>query len=138
MRPIGLRSARAAAKRRRAHPKKVGTLPVGGGGEVKQTNQIGAFIPLVDAIEIANNTLTADALLTQRKWADYLVNQRQAHYLFTVKGNQPKLLAALQTAFAKQLTDAQRLRAILTRAFAKFMGITHPPPAGLIAQPHPL
>ena len=50
------------------------------------------------------------------------------------------LAAFLRTlkATAEQLTDAQRLRAILTRAFAKFMGITHPPPAGLIAQPHPL
>ena len=28
-------------------------------------------------------------------------------------------------ATAEQLTDAQRLRAILTRAFAKFMGVSH-------------
>ena len=41
-------------------------------------------------------------------------------------------------ATAEQLTDAQRLRAILTRAFAKFMRVTHPPPSALIAQPLPL
>ena len=35
--------------------------------------------------------MTADALLTQRKIADYLVIRRQAHYHFTVKGNQRRL-----------------------------------------------
>lgn len=39
---------------------------------------------------------------------------------------------------AEQLTDAQRFRAILTRTFAKFMCVTHPPPSGLIAQPLPI
>ena len=50
------------------------------------------------------------------------------------------LAAFLNTlkATAEQLTDAQRLRAILTRAFAKFMRVTHPPPSALIAQPLPL
>lgn len=35
--------------------------------------------------------MTADALLTQRKIADYLVIRRRAHYHFTVKGNQRRL-----------------------------------------------
>lgn len=33
--------------------------------------------------------ITADALLTQREIADYIVQERQAHYHFTVKNNQP-------------------------------------------------
>jgi hypothetical protein len=37
-------------------------------------------------------------------------------------------------ANAEQLTDAQRLRAILTRAFAKFMLATAGPPVLLTAQ----
>ena len=41
-------------------------------------------------------------------------------------------------ATAEQLTDAQRLRAILTRAFAKFMGVSHPPPPWLSAQTSPI
>ena len=48
--------------------------------------------PLLDAIEIHGKTITADALLTQRTFATYLVDDRQAHYHFTVKGNQPTLL----------------------------------------------
>jgi predicted transposase YbfD/YdcC len=47
-------------------------------------------IPLLDAIDIQGKTITADALLTQREFAHYLI-QRGAHYRFTVKGNQPTL-----------------------------------------------
>ena len=79
------------------HPKKVGTLPVEGRDEEKQTNEIKTAIPLLDAIDIAGKTITADALLTQRELARYLVEQRGAHYHFTVKGNQKKLLE--ETAF---------------------------------------
>jgi len=46
---------------------------------------------LLDAIDIEDKEITADALLTQREIANYLVNQRNAHYHFTVKNNQPGL-----------------------------------------------
>jgi len=48
-------------------------------------------IPLLAAIDLNDKDITADALLTQRKLADYLVIERCAHYHFTVKGNQPTL-----------------------------------------------
>jgi predicted transposase YbfD/YdcC len=47
-------------------------------------------IPLLEGCEIAGKDVTGDALLTQRALARYLV-ERQAHYHFTVKGNQPTL-----------------------------------------------
>jgi predicted transposase YbfD/YdcC len=47
-------------------------------------------IPLLDAIAIQGKILTGDALLTQRKFAEYVVN-READYHFTVKNNQPTL-----------------------------------------------
>jgi predicted transposase YbfD/YdcC len=56
-------------------------------------------IPLLDAIDIEGKTITGDALLTQRRLADYLVADRQAHYHFTVKGNQPGLLTDLTLYF---------------------------------------
>ena len=59
--------------------------------KVKRTNEIKTAIPLLDAIDIRGKDITADALLTQRKIAQYLVRDRQAHYHFTVKGNQPGL-----------------------------------------------
>ena len=80
------------------HPKKVGTLSVQGKDEAKQTNEIGMFTTVLDAIEIAGKTISADAMLTQRKLASYLV-QRQAHYHFTAKGNQSALLEAIALLF---------------------------------------
>jgi predicted transposase YbfD/YdcC len=47
-------------------------------------------IPLLDAIAIKGKTLTVDALLTKRKFAEHVVN-READYHFTVKNNQPTL-----------------------------------------------
>ena len=81
------------------HPKKVGTLPVAGRDEQKQTNEIKTAIPLLDAIDIQGKTITADALLTQRELACYLIEQRHAHYHFTVKGNQKTLLEAIALYF---------------------------------------
>jgi predicted transposase YbfD/YdcC len=49
-------------------------------------------IPLLETIDLAGKDVTADALLTQRKLAKYLVQERQAHYHFTVKGNQRGVL----------------------------------------------
>ncbi len=57
------------------------------------------FIPLVDTIDVTGKTITADALLTQRTLASYLFKQRSAHYLFTVKDNQPTLLADIRLLF---------------------------------------
>jgi predicted transposase YbfD/YdcC len=56
-------------------------------------------IPLLDAIDIQGKNITADALLTQRKIARYIVKKRKAHYFFTVKGNQSGLLQDLQFYF---------------------------------------
>ena len=74
-----------------SHPKKVGTLPVKGSEEEKRTNEIKIAIPLLDAIDITGKEITADALLTQRNLAIYLVQDRLAHYHFTVKNNQRTL-----------------------------------------------
>jgi predicted transposase YbfD/YdcC len=49
-------------------------------------------IPLLDGLDLHDKDITADALLTQRKLADYLVKKRHAHYHFTVKANHATLL----------------------------------------------
>jgi len=81
------------------HPKKVGVLPVENSEEFKQTNEIKMAIPLLEGIEIQGKDVSADALLTQRKLAEYLVTERKAHYHFTVKGNQPGVLQDLELYF---------------------------------------
>jgi len=67
-------------------------LPVEDKEEVKRTNEIKMAIPVLETLDIEGKDVTADALLTQRKIAEYLVTQRHAHYHFTVKGNQRHLL----------------------------------------------
>jgi predicted transposase YbfD/YdcC len=63
-------------------------------------------VPLLDAIDIEGKDVTADALLTQRNIANYLVKERKAHYHFTVKGNQPGLLEDIKLYFqARQEPD---------------------------------
>lgn len=47
--------------------------------------------PLLDEVEIEGKVMTADALLTQKAIAHYLVQERGADFVFTVKGNQPTL-----------------------------------------------
>jgi predicted transposase YbfD/YdcC len=56
-------------------------------------------IPILNTIDIQDKDVTADALLTQRKIADYLVKERHAHYHFTVKGNQRGVLQDLALLF---------------------------------------
>ena len=74
-------------------------MPIEGDEELKRTNEIGMAIPLLDAIDIQDKDITADALLTQRKLADYLCRDRKAHYHFTVKGNQPTLFQDIKLYF---------------------------------------
>jgi predicted transposase YbfD/YdcC len=64
-----------------------------------KTNEIPEFRPLLDQIddeELTGAVVTVDALHAQRAHAHYLVEEREAHYLLTVKGNQKKLAAQLR------------------------------------------
>ncbi|MGH3717187.1 MAG: ISAs1 family transposase [Micromonosporaceae bacterium] len=62
-----------------------------------KTNEIPMFSQLMDRIaDLTEVVVTADALHTQRGHAEYLVLQRGAHYLLTVKGNQPALHSQLK------------------------------------------
>ena len=91
------------ARRRHPHPKKVDRLPLGADDQTKRTNEIGTVVPMLEGLELdfAGKTFTADALLTQRKLADFL-HDRGAHFVFTAKGNQPTLLDDLRLFFARR------------------------------------
>src|SRR2546428_7697317 len=56
------------------------------------------FATLLDRIDITGAILTADAMHAQRAHAEYLVEQRQAHYRPTAKRNQPHLYTRLPAA----------------------------------------
>jgi len=61
-----------------------------------KSNEITAVEPLLKGIEIEGRVLTFDALHTQVKTARYIVEEKKAHYMFTVKGNQPGLKADIE------------------------------------------
>ena len=58
-----------------------------------QTNEIPMFTAPLDGIAIEDAVITADALHAQRSHAEYL-HRRGAHYLLSVKRNQPGLHAS--------------------------------------------
>jgi len=75
-----------------------------------KTNEIPMFATLLDRIDLAGAVVTADALHAQRAHSDYLVTQRGAHYVITVKRNQPGLHAQLAKLPWRQVPVACRTR----------------------------
>src|SRR3954466_7820697 len=63
--------------------------------EVVDGDELAAFTPALNIVPaLRGAVVTGDALYCQRAHAEYL-HARGAHYLFTVKGNQPTLRRAL-------------------------------------------
>ncbi|HET7474794.1 MAG TPA: ISAs1 family transposase [Dermatophilaceae bacterium] len=70
-----------------------------------KTNEINAFGPLLDRIDITGAVITADALHTQRGHVDYLTG-RGAHYILVAKANQPTLYDQLRSIPWKDIPAA--------------------------------
>jgi predicted transposase YbfD/YdcC len=91
-----LRSARRAADGRQAHLLAAmdhATRAVLAQRQVDGApGEVPAFQPLLADLDLAGVVVTADALHTHADAAEFLVTVKQAHYLFTVKANQPTLL----------------------------------------------
>ncbi|WP_244167184.1 ISAs1 family transposase, partial [Micromonospora marina] len=62
-----------------------------------KTNELTRFQPLLTPLDLTAVVVTADALHTQREHARWLVDDKKAGYLFTVKKNQPRLHHQLKT-----------------------------------------
>ena len=60
------------------------------------TNEIAMVQPLLAPLAMAGAVVTADALFTQKEIARYVVEDKQADYVFTVKDNQPSLRRDIQ------------------------------------------
>ncbi|MEH1168262.1 ISAs1 family transposase [Micromonospora sp. CPCC 205539] len=73
-----------------------------------KTNEITRFAPLLDQIsDLRGTVITADALHCQRQHVTYLA-QRGAHWILTVKGNQPHLHTQLTALPWRAVPDATR------------------------------
>ncbi len=75
-----------------------------------KTNEIPMFAAVLDRIDLAGAVITADALHAQRAHAGYLVAERGAHDLITVKRNQPGLHAELAALPWRQIPVAHDTR----------------------------
>ena len=77
-----------------------------------KSNEITAFKPLLEGLDLQGALVTADAMHTQREHARFVVEDKQADYLFQVKDNQPGLLAACRAiddeSFSAAATDTCR------------------------------
>lgn len=103
--PAGLRavaldgkSARGARRSDGSRVHLVGVLDHTTGAVLAQVevaskgSEIGAFATVLDRVDLHGSVVTADALHTQNAHAHYL-HRHGAHYVLTVKGNQPTLRA---------------------------------------------
>ena len=73
-----------------------------------KTNEITRFQPLLDQIgDLRDTVITADALHCQREHVTYLT-ERGAHWILTVKGNQPHLHQQLAALPWRAVPDASR------------------------------
>jgi len=64
------------------------------------TNEITQVAPLLAGMDVTGALITTDAAHAQRGTARFLVEECHADYLVTVKGNQPKLRAAISQRLA--------------------------------------
>ena len=63
----------------------------------QKTNEITVVKPLLEEMDIEGAVVTADALHTQKEAARYLVEEKQADYIFIAKDNQPTLRKEIET-----------------------------------------
>jgi hypothetical protein len=72
-----------------------------------KTNEITELRPLLDGLDLEGAVVTADALHAQRDHARFLVEDKGADYVFTVKGNQPSLLDGLEGLYYESFPPAR-------------------------------
>ena len=66
-----------------------------------KTNEIPVAQELLKGLDIKGSIITADAMHTQTETATVIVREKEADYVFTVKGNQPNLKTEIEKALQK-------------------------------------
>jgi hypothetical protein len=62
----------------------------------KKSNEITAFKPLLEPLDLEGKVVTADAMHTQMENARFLVEDKKADYIFSVKQNQETLFETVR------------------------------------------
>ncbi|MFJ9152342.1 ISAs1 family transposase [Streptomyces sp. NPDC102270] len=76
-----------------------------------KSNEITAFRPLLDPLDLTGAVVTFDALLTQTDHAKFLVEEKRAHYIAVLKGNHPSLHTLVKDLPWKEVPLLDRTRA---------------------------
>ena len=75
-----------------------------------KSNEITAFAPLLEPLDLTGAVITADAMHTQREHARFLVSDKKAHYILVVKKNQPSLYAQVKNLPWRHIPAGHRQR----------------------------
>jgi hypothetical protein len=62
----------------------------------EKTNEIPCVVPLLKDLDIEGSVVTGDAMHTQKETARFIVEEKNADFLFTVKDNQPSIRDDIQ------------------------------------------
>lgn len=76
-----------------------------------KSNEITAFRPLLERLDLSGAVVTFDALLTQTDHAKFLVEEKKAHYIAVLKGNHPGLHTLVKDMPWKEVPLLDRTRA---------------------------
>ncbi|CAG4902586.1 unnamed protein product, partial [Acidithrix sp. C25] len=62
-----------------------------------KTNEIKAFKPLLEELDLLGMVVTVDAMHAQRDHAEFLVTEKHADFILQVKANQPSAYNVIST-----------------------------------------
>ncbi|MFI6151042.1 ISAs1 family transposase, partial [Streptomyces sp. NPDC051109] len=76
-----------------------------------KTNEITVFKPMLAPLDLAGTVVTFDAVHSQTGHARFLVEEKKAHYIAVIKGNQPLLLQQLRQLPWREIPLLDKTRA---------------------------
>lgn len=74
----------------------------------EKTNEIKHAASTLEGLDLAGATVTADAMHTQKAFAKFLVEEKEADFVFIAKENQPTLLDDLRTQHAGSFSPSSQ------------------------------
>ncbi|MFJ7146662.1 ISAs1 family transposase [Streptomyces sp. NPDC100445] len=111
-----------------------------------KTNETAAFRPLLQPLDLAGTVVTFDALHSVKDQVRWLVQEKKAHYIAVIKGNQPTASAQLKALPWEQVPVAHTVsgtghgrresRSVKTMAIAASLGGIAFPQARLALRIH--
>jgi hypothetical protein len=74
----------------------------------EKSNEITSVKPVLKELNVEGAVITGDAMFAQTEIAKYLVEEKKADYIFTVKDNQPGLRAAIENMSLESFSPSVR------------------------------